>query len=396
MMNSFRKIASLKITLLGMGLLSAGSVMSYGNPEGTSIWVLVAPMILLAINLVAAIATNPRINQQPGLLVFHVCLLLLLLLAAVGRLTHIDAHLELVAGTEFNPDKLLDVNAGPMHYGDLEKVRFVQGSYTVQYAPGLRRGLTHSHVKVEVHPGQWEDRVVGDDRPLVVQGYRFYTTFNKGFAPILTWTPNQGQPVTGSVNMPSYPLFDYKQDNRWVPPNSNEEIKFWLQLNTGMDLEKSWVLDGRTATGTLIVTTPEKRHEVQVGGSIVMQNGVLRYDALTTWMGYRLFYDPTIQWLFVVSILGVLGLSHYFWKKINLLPWTSEIPDPLSPESVDEDPDSTKLNTTHNGQVAWSVENCDLCHTGKPGTPTQVHESTLQKLANPAPAGGSKGGQGKR
>jgi c(7)-type cytochrome triheme protein len=34
----------------------------------------------------------------------------------------------------------------------------------------------------------------------------------------------------------------------------------------------------------------------------------------------------------------------------------------------------------HNGNVAWSVENCDLCHSGKPGTPTQVHESTIQKL----------------
>jgi c(7)-type cytochrome triheme protein len=35
----------------------------------------------------------------------------------------------------------------------------------------------------------------------------------------------------------------------------------------------------------------------------------------------------------------------------------------------------------HNGEVAWSVENCNLCHSGKPGTPTQVHESTIQKLA---------------
>ncbi len=35
----------------------------------------------------------------------------------------------------------------------------------------------------------------------------------------------------------------------------------------------------------------------------------------------------------------------------------------------------------HNGELAWSVENCNLCHAGKPGTPTLVHESTLQKLA---------------
>lgn len=37
----------------------------------------------------------------------------------------------------------------------------------------------------------------------------------------------------------------------------------------------------------------------------------------------------------------------------------------------------------HNGEIAWSVENCTLCHSGKPGTPTQVHESTIQKLAAP-------------
>lgn len=39
----------------------------------------------------------------------------------------------------------------------------------------------------------------------------------------------------------------------------------------------------------------------------------------------------------------------------------------------------------HNGDMAWSVENCNLCHSGKPGTPTQVHESTVQRLA-PTPA----------
>ena len=40
----------------------------------------------------------------------------------------------------------------------------------------------------------------------------------------------------------------------------------------------------------------------------------------------------------------------------------------------------------HNGSVAWSVENCDLCHSGKPGTQTQVHESTIQKLTGGAGA----------
>lgn len=38
----------------------------------------------------------------------------------------------------------------------------------------------------------------------------------------------------------------------------------------------------------------------------------------------------------------------------------------------------------HNGKIAWSVKNCNLCHSGKPGTPIQIHESTMQELAVPA------------
>jgi len=40
----------------------------------------------------------------------------------------------------------------------------------------------------------------------------------------------------------------------------------------------------------------------------------------------------------------------------------------------------------HNGEKAWALENCELCHTGKPGLKTQVHNSTLQLLVAPAPA----------
>ena len=37
----------------------------------------------------------------------------------------------------------------------------------------------------------------------------------------------------------------------------------------------------------------------------------------------------------------------------------------------------------HNGEVAWSVENCAMCHSGIPGTPTHIHGSTLQRLVAP-------------
>lgn len=317
-------LSSLKLTLVGMVLLGIGAALSYDNPVEISVWVLIVPLALLAVNLAAAILTNPRINRQPGLLVFHVCLLATVVLAGVGRLTHLDAHMEIALGQEFEEGLLQEVKKGPWHAGNLDKVAFTQGPYTVEYSSGLRRGLTHSEVLIPDINGRMVPLNVGDDRPLVLERYRFYTTFNKGFSPILTWIPDQGQPITGRINMPSYPLYDYKQDNRWTPPGTNEEIKFWLQLETGLTHEKAWVLDGGNATGVLVVTSKDQRVELNRGEEVRLEHGRLRYDDLTTWMGYRVFYDPTIQWLFYVTVAGVFGLTHYFWKKLNLAPWLAE------------------------------------------------------------------------
>jgi len=47
----------------------------------------------------------------------------------------------------------------------------------------------------------------------------------------------------------------------------------------------------------------------------------------------------------------------------------------------------------HNGELAWAVENCNFCHSGKPGTPTQVHESTVRRA--PSPQAVKKRGDGR-
>jgi hypothetical protein len=307
-----------------MVLLGVGAMLSYGNPVDTPVWVLVVPLGLLAVNLTAAILSNSGINHQPGLLIFHVSLLSTVVLAGVGRLTHLDAHMELALGQSFSKDLLQEVQKGPWHAGNLDKVMFTQGPYTVQYAANLQRGLTHSEVLVPGLDGQMVPRDVGDDRPLVIERYRFYTSFNKGFSPILTWIPDKGQSITGRINMPAYPLYDYKQDNHWTPPGTHEEINFWLQLKTGITPDQAWVLDSRNSSGVLVVTTKDKRIELKPGEEAHLKHGRLRYDRLSAWMGYRVFYDPTIHWLFFVTVTGVLGLIHYFWKKLNLSPWMTE------------------------------------------------------------------------
>ena len=48
--------------------------------------------------------------------------------------------------------------------------------------------------------------------------------------------------------------------------------------------------------------------------------------------------------------------------------------------------DGQYCGACHNGNIAWSVENCNLCHSGKPGTPTQAHMSSINSLVAPASA----------
>ncbi len=47
----------------------------------------------------------------------------------------------------------------------------------------------------------------------------------------------------------------------------------------------------------------------------------------------------------------------------------------------------------HNGTVAWPVENCDLCHSARPGMPTHVHGSTVNLLDGPAASQGGPPGK---
>jgi len=335
-----RRLASPRLTLPGMGLLGVGAALSYDNPVSTPVWVLVVPLAFLAANLLATILTNARINRRGGLLIFHLSLLSIVILVAIGRLTHMDAHLEIVAGSGFSADDLIEVNKGVLHPGSLERVFFVQGPYTVDYAPGMVRGPTRSQVMVPDGSGGWVRRVIGDDKPLVLHGYRFYTTFNKGFAPVLTWMPDGGPAVTGTVHMPPYPLYDFRQANRWTPPGG-QEIKFWLQLETGLTPERAWTLDVRKTRATLVLKTGGQRVELQPGTTTRLPGGRLRYERLSSWMGYKLFYDPTLHWLFLSAMIGVLGLAAHFWKKFATHPWPGSQPverDMLNERGVRELP----------------------------------------------------------
>ncbi len=52
--------------------------------------------------------------------------------------------------------------------------------------------------------------------------------------------------------------------------------------------------------------------------------------------------------------------------------------------------DGQYCGACHNGEIAWTVENCPLCHTGNWNEKTRVHNSTLEKLVTAPPKADSR------
>jgi cytochrome c biogenesis protein len=267
----------------------------------------------LAINLAAALIATPRLRKEPGLLIFHAALLALMLLAAAGRLAHFDGHVEVTEGNLFSADDVVVDSKGPLHPDRLQYIAFKQGPFRVDYAPGVKRAATRSEVTVPAESAV-ELHNVGDDVPLLARGYRFYTTHNKGVAVVLTWLPANGEPVTGAIHMPSYPLFDWKQANKWRAPGG-PDIRFWLHLDTPIRDDSAWTLESGSASGVLVVNADGKRLELKPGERAAFTGGELRFEELRGWMGYRIFFDPTLPWLLVAAILAVCGLALQFFGK---------------------------------------------------------------------------------
>ncbi|HEX6363732.1 MAG TPA: cytochrome c biogenesis protein ResB, partial [Albitalea sp.] len=297
------RLASSVLTLVGFVLLGAG-VMLGGRFEAWPAAPVVLPLALLAVNLAAALAARPRLRRG-GLGVFHVALLALLLLAGWGRLTHYDGRLEIGEGVAFDPAQVMAPRHGPWHPQRLSAVHFTQGGFQVEYAARLNRGRTRSEVRLP----DGTTRLVGDDTPLVLEGYRFYTTSNKGLALSLQWQDARGgEPLAGLLHLPSYPFYDYMQERDWSAPDGRA-LRLRLRLEREVPMGEAWTLDPRTMRATLLVSAGEATHEMQPGQSIDLGGATLRYQGLAGWMGYRIFHDPTLLPMLGVALAGVLGLA---------------------------------------------------------------------------------------
>ncbi len=310
---SLRVTASLRLTLVWLAAAAAIAVSGEATGRPIGVWIAL-PFAGLFLNLLAAIATTPKLRRQGGLLGFHLALASLALLAAADRLVSLSGHVEVTEGTAFD-DRLVNAVAGPLHPWRLDRIRFVQEDFVIDYAPSMKRRETYSTVRLPTDDGRWRRLVVGDDDPVVVDGYRFYTSFNKGFAPLLTYVDRAGRSHTGAVHLPSYPLNYYRQGNDWSLPNGAGIVKLWLQIPRPVYDENGPWRFRKPEDAVLVVIDGEKRLELRPGDSLPLRGGALRYEELRSWMGYTISYSPAASWMLAAVVVAVLSMAwHMAWK----------------------------------------------------------------------------------
>jgi ResB-like family protein len=313
-----KALASLKLTAAALALLAAGVLWAYFE-RAQSVPALVAPMALLAINLGCAILVNPKFRAQLPLLVFHVALLALVLLAAAGRLTYLNGRLELSTGEAFTGE-LLDARQGPLHRPRLAHAAFVNEGFEIDYAPKWKRLETRNTVRWRSARGE-ETGVIGDQTPLVLEGYRFYTTSNKGFAPVFVWQRAGAPAERGSVHLPPYPVLQFAQQAQWTLPGTERSLTVRLPLDEELiDYERASRFS-LPPSRAIEVVHGGKTQTLQPGASLELAEGRLRYEGLTTWMGYAVFFDWTLPWLAAAAVLAALALGWHFWRRFAARPW---------------------------------------------------------------------------
>jgi cytochrome c biogenesis protein len=312
-----KTIASLKLTLAGLAALIVNSFAISQWPDAAMPW-LVLPLSVLALNLFAALLVRHSFRQQAALLLFHVGLLAVLLLVAAGVLVRFDGSVEVVEGTAYDAAVVTDRGRGWLHPDRLHRVQFSQGPLEVNFLAGLQRDTTHSRVAVTRPDGIEVLRDIGDRQGFASHGYRFMTTFNKGYSVLLLWRDAAGNEALGTVNFPSFPEFEWKQRKEWTTP-AGERLAFELELVERVPEESPWTLRSRGADFEVGVSrSAGAQQTIGPGESIAVTGGEITIVDLRLWMGYRIDYNPLLPWLLTAAFLSLGALAVHMAQKFRM------------------------------------------------------------------------------
>ena len=282
------------------------------------------PFSLLVLNLVAAIIANPRFRRSTDLLVFHLALLALVLLIVLGRLTFLNGQVAIPVGGEFD-GRLGSQQQGLWHQDTLDQVWFGNNGFEVSYDRRTLRNRTYNRVQWLDSQNRLQQGVIGDDRPLLLQGYRIYTSKHRGFALNLNWVPDGANRVDQSqLLLQSWPLFRFEQAQQWSPPGS--DLSLWLKLEFDdlmLDSDQGWRFEvpEQHRVVVRIGDQGKERVELSSGNSLALPGGRLTYVGAQPWMGYEFVADQTLPWLGAACAIAIGALALFYWRRFAQRSW---------------------------------------------------------------------------
>lgn len=324
-------IASSRLTVAFFLLMAGGSlaVVQLGWP---ATWAVLLPLLVLCANLGAAIGLHARFRVDLPLLVFHLALLALVALIVVARLVYFEGRVALTAGSTFDGE-VFDEQRGPLHFKDLSGLRFSNDGVTEDLSSYGRYAATANLVRWRDAEGRQRQAEIGDDTPLLLDGYRIYATRNRGFAPVFSWQANGGAIEYGSVQLRDMGQGGFTSDGGWLLPNGPE---IWAMLELLQTIRKAGQrvdLDADSVAHRLVVRVGETRQALLPGESMLLPEGRLTYLELKSWMGYRISYDPTMPWL-IATVLTGAGSLIWFYARLFVRRRHRSLPAPMAADPM--------------------------------------------------------------
>jgi len=300
--------------LLGAGALAVAE--AGWNPTA----VMLPPFALLGVNLAASVATNARFRRDLPLLVFHLALVALVILFTIARLTYFEGTTTLTADTEFDHTLLTEAR-GPLHPDRLSTLRFANEGFTEKFPERGDYHATYNAVRWWDDAGRSKVAEIGDDTPLVLDGYRIYTSARRGFSPVFRWQPAAGDVEYGTVQLQEVDGGGYAPASAWPLPAGPE---VWVMLDFDRLPEpQSGERSGLGAARMphhLVLRVGDERRELRPGETAELDGGKLTYTGLGSWMGYRIIYDPTKPWLVATTIVAIASLLWFYARLLRRRP----------------------------------------------------------------------------
>jgi hypothetical protein len=299
-------------------VVTALSALFIAYRESEATWLMAFPFSLLFLNLAAVIATNLRFRADLPLLVLHLALLALVLLFIAGRLTYLEGRATITQDSAFTGTFQLE-RRGPLHPDRLADLRFMNAGITEVYPKLNDFRHTYNSVIWWDESGVPRMAEIGDDKPLILMGYRIFTSRNRGVAPVFRWQPALGGPSeSGSMQLGQSMGEVFENATSLKLPNGQEA---WIGLEAKAEAIPAKHGE-RTDMGVyeidhvLVLRIGDSRHELRIGDSIVLEGGTLTYVRIQTWMGYRIAYDPTTPWIAATLCVAVFSLVWFYLIRV--------------------------------------------------------------------------------